>query len=372
MNINLTQQIHDKAIAMNVNDLINLAIGYPCENINEILREETIKAIKNNSTTYCQTEGIPELREIITKNRVRFNSKDNIIITAGASEAIFLVISNLINKGDEVIIISPTYFIFPSCVKFNGGKTILVPLEVKENKFNLSLANIEKKITDKTKLIIFNSPHNPTGFVPDKQIVYRLAQIVDKYNLILLSDEIYKDYIYEGEFQSPEEFTDRVIVVDGISKSFLATGLRIGWIITRKNIIKNILPLHQLILFCSPSPFQYGVYDMIKQNVDQFLKKHIETYREKKDKLLEILGSIPELEIIEPQGTFYAFVKLKININSIRFSEELLLKKHVVVVPGLDYGKEWNNYFRLAFREPLDKIEEGCIRIKDFIEQNYR
>ena len=365
--INLTQYIHDKAKAFQFNDLIDLAIGFPCENINKNLQDGAIRALKSNKTIYSATAGIPELRKIIAKDRLRYNKKDNVLITAGASEAVFLVIASLVNPWDEVIIISPAYFIFQNCVNFCGGKSVFVPLKISGSKFYLDIKEIKKKITAKTKLIVFNSPHNPTGWVADKKTIEELSKIADCRGITILSDEIYKNYIYNRKFYSPEEFTKNVIVVDGISKSFSATGLRIGWIVAEKNVIEKILPLHQLILFCAPTPFQYAAHDLFKNNYKASLKKHIDQYKLKRNLVFNLLSKISEVEVIKPEGTFYMFLRLKNYKNSIEFSEKLLLSKHIVVVPGLDYGKEWGNFVRIAYREPKNKIKEACLRFKEFV-----
>jgi aminotransferase len=270
-------------------------------------------------------------------------------------------------------------------VQFCGGKSVFVPLAVTEEFFALNTKKIEQSITSKTKLIVLNSPHNPTGWVADKSTLNKLAEIVARHSLLLVSDEVYKDFVYEDEFTptqrkpltksgdtfvwgftSPEEFSERVIVIDGISKSLSATGLRLGWIIADSDIIKNMLALHQLILFCAPTPFQYAAYEALKRSDKKILAHKISAYRGRRDLVCSLLNKVNGLTITKPNGAFYVFVQVQECADSVAFAERLLEEQHVVVVPGADYGEGWNNFIRVAYAQNNVTLAKACRRLKAF------
>lgn len=368
--VNLTEKITDRAKALNASDMLYLSIGIPYEPIESLLKTESLKSIEAGQTAYTTARGIVELREIIAAQRHRYQEAGNIMITAGVSEAVFLVLASLINPNDEVIIISPSFFIFDKGVELCGGKSVFIPLQENGETFYLDIKALEAKITPKTKLIILNSPHNPTGWVADKKTVQSIVGIVEKHKLLLLSDEIYKDFIYDNDnFVSPENFTDRVIIVDGISKTFSATGLRIGWIVADKKIIERILPLHQLILLSAPAPFQYAANKLFRSDLTQYVKKLRDTYGKRRDLVTDQLRKINHATIVKPNGAFYIFPKIE-GIDSLNFAESLLEKTHTVVVPGLDYGKDWNSYIRIAFCQPEKVLLKACERIVNFVNKS--
>jgi aminotransferase len=355
----------DQAHSLGADDTIHLSIGVPSEPLDTQLLLGIADALATAKTTYTTTAGLPELRDRIAETRPRPGTRENVIVTAGAGQGIFLALASLINPGDEVAIVAPSYTMYASDVRLFGGKPVFVPLTPSQRGFFLEPNQLEAAITPKTKLIILNSPHNPTGWVADIDTIRAIVRCVETHDLLLLSDEIYKDYVFDEPFVSPEAFSNRVIVIDGISKSFSATGLRIGWVVADEQIIQALLPLHQLMLFSAPAPGQYATLRLLKTDYQPQLRRLRQTYRRRRNVVLEQLKDVSLFDTAKPSGAFYVFPRLRQG-NALDFANQLLHEKHVVVVPGLDYGPEWTDFIRIAYCQPESVLLEACSRIADF------
>jgi len=376
----LVRKLTDEANRLNADDIIYLSIGVPDFKPIECIEYGIQEAFKKGYTKYTATAGLDFVRESVANfyNRKHKNiniKKENILMTAGSQEAIFLLTLCTIDPTDEVIIVSPSFFTFKRCSKMMGAKIIEIPYDVVDNTYQLPLTSIEEKISNKTKYIYINNPNNPTGAFTQKEEMKKLCNIADKYGIHIISDEVYREFLYDNnEFYSPYEFYDKTIIVDSVSKSFSVTGLRVGWIVADEKIIEKLLPAHQQILFSLSSINQYSVYYCFeKDNLDSILEERKNIFETRRNIIKNILNSIKVLETPNPMGAFYIFPKFsdKININLEEFCYDLLYKYHVVVVPGIDFGDDFTKNFRIAYTIENKKLEEGALRIKNYIESKY-
>ena len=286
--------------------------------------------------------------------------------TIGASEAIFLAIAALIEPGDEAIVIGPAFFLYEGGVRFFGGRPKQFPLQIRDGRYLLDTDKLGQAITDRTKLVVLNSPHNPTGWVADRETVKRLAEMCDRLGVRLLSDEVYSKYDYSGSFVSPEEFSGTVIAVDGVSKSYRAPGFRIGWLVAEPGLVERILPLHQLLVFSAPTPLQCAVAESLAADNAAMFQTQREAYRKRRD-LISQAVTAAGLSAVRPDGAFYIFPKLPDGMTGTDFAERLFESKHLAVVPGADYGQDWDRHFRVCFSQTEETLAEAGRRLAAFV-----
>uniref|UniRef100_UPI0025D5E6E2 pyridoxal phosphate-dependent aminotransferase n=1 Tax=uncultured Methanobrevibacter sp. TaxID=253161 RepID=UPI0025D5E6E2 len=242
---------------------INLGIGEPDFNVPEHIKEAMKKSIDDNDTHYTPNKGYIELREEIVKkfktdNNIKTNP-ENIIVTVGASEALYMCAQAFIEKGDEVILPNPSFLSYEACINLSNGKTIPVDCKM-ENEFKLKVEDVQDKITKNTKAIILNSPSNPTGAVMEKEDIKAIADLSMDNDFIIISDEIYEKIIYNKKHYSPGAYSDNVITLNGFSKTYAMTGLRIGYLTANENFCEELLKIHQYNIACASTTSQRGAY----------------------------------------------------------------------------------------------------------------
>ena len=368
-----------KAQGVNV---MSFAAGEPDFNTPKNIIEAAIKAMDDGYTKYTKTSGIVELRKAICKKLHQENnlnySEEQIVVSTGAKQCLANTFLAILNKGDEVILQNPCWVSYTELIKLADGVPVIVNCDENDG-YKLSAKNIEKAVTSKTKAILLNSPHNPTGIVYNKNELEEIAQIAKKYNLIIISDEIYEKLIYDGEehvsiASLSEDAYERTIVINGLSKTYAMTGWRVGYTASSAKLAKimSSVQSHMTSNVCSIS--QYAALEALTGPQDS-INMMKNAFEERRNFMMKKLEEIDEVSFIKPQGAFYIMVNItyfigksingvKIN-NSIEFAKMLLEEEKVAVIPGAAVGLE--KYIRLSYATSMEVIEEGLDRIKSFL-----
>ncbi len=364
-------------------DVISFGVGQPDIPTFDYIVEAAVEALREKFTGYTETAGIPELRRAIAHYlNERYNAgvdEDEVIVTTGAKTAIFLAIASYIDIGDEIIVPEPSYPAYPEIARALGGKPVYVKLAWKgqDKGFHLDIEKIEQAITNKTKIIVINNPHNPTGTLFDKNQLDELIEIARKKKLLILSDEIYDNFVYSSKFYSILEYPDwkdYVLYVNGFSKTYSMTGWRLGYLVVRREIAEKLKKLAVNIYSCPPSIAQKaGVAALNGPQTDR--NKMIEEFRRRRDVIVEELRKIPGFEVATPKGAFYVFPRItkileEAKISTEQFADNLLYNQGVVVLPGTVFpDKAGEGYLRLSYAVSTSKIKEGITRIKREVEK---
>ena len=368
-----------KAQGVNV---MSFAAGEPDFNTPKNIIEAAVKAMEAGHTKYTKTAGIVELRKAICKKLHQENnlnySEEQIVVSTGAKQCLANTFLAILNKGDEVILQNPCWVSYTELIKLADGVPVIVNCDENDG-YKLSAKNIEKAVTSKTKAILLNSPHNPTGIVYNKNELEEIAQIAKKYNLIIISDEIYEKLIYDGEehvsiASLSEDAYERTIVINGLSKTYSMTGGRVGYTASSDKLAKIMSSIqnHMTSNVCSIS--QYAALEALTGPQDS-INMMKNAFEERRNFMMKKLEEIDEVSFIKPQGAFYIMVNItyfigksingvKIN-NSIEFAKMLLEEEKVAVIPGAAFGLE--NFIRLSYATSMEVIEEGLDRIKSFL-----
>lgn len=356
-----------------MDDVISLGVGEPDFTTPWQIRESAIHALEKGRTHYTSNNGILQLREALSlmlhqKYNLNYDPKDQIIITVGASEAIDIAIRSIAGCGDEVIIPQPCFVAYKGCVNFTGAKA--VPLQLSEdNCFKLTVEQLEKCITDKTKAIILAYPNNPTGAVMTKEELAPIADYLSKKDIMVISDEIYAELTYGMKHTSFAEFEnmhDKVIYVNGFSKAYSMTGWRLGYVCAHRDIISQMIKIHQYAIMCAPSFVQYAAIDALKQCDGDVINMRNE-YDARRRYIYNGLKNIG-IDCFEPKGAFYVFPNIrKTGLTSEQFCDRLLMEHKVLVVPGTAFSDAGEGFFRATYASSLENIKEALKRIERFM-----
>jgi aspartate/methionine/tyrosine aminotransferase len=296
-----------------------------------------------------------------------------IIVTVGANEAVLLAMMAFLNPGDEVIIPDPMWLHYFYCASLAGAQVISVPL-LAENQFQLDPEDLKKLITPNTKMIVINSPHNPTGSIFRAENIKAIADIVEKHNLLVLSDEIYEKLVYsDTPVISPgsiESISERTLTINGFSKSYAMTGWRLGYIAASKNLIESMIRVHQYTTVCATSFAQAGAIAALRgpQNcVDEMVAE----FDRRRQIIVDGFNEIGEDVLVEPAGAFYAFPDIrKLNASSEVVAQRLLDEAGVAVINGKAFGRYGDGYFRISYACSIDDVKSGMNSISDFWQKN--
>lgn len=350
-----------KMFELTPENAINLSLGEPDFDTPEHIREAVKQALDEGFTHYTSNNGIIELREAISckladENKVEADP-ENITVTVGASQALYVCLQALVNKGDEVLIPDPGFLSYDAFVKLAEGK--MVPISLKEeNEFQMTPEDVLDKITDKTKAIILNSPANPTGAVMQKEDIKGIAEIAEDHNIFLLSDEVYEHIIYEGKHYSAGRYTDNAITINAFSKTYAMTGFRIGYIAAKPEITEEILKVHQYNVACTSSLSQIAGLEALLGPQDCVLEMVAE-FKRRRDLIVKRLNEMG-IPFKAPKGAFYAFPKVN---NSAEFVKEAI-NAGVIVVNGASFGKCGDGHFRISYAASYEKLEEAMNRLE--------
>lgn len=359
-------------------EVISFGVGQPDIPTFQHIIDAAKEALDKKFTGYTETAGIPELREAIADYlNKRYNAgvdPSEVIVTTGAKTAILLAIASYIKPGDEVIIPDPTYPAYGQVTRLFGGVPKYIPLrfEGPEKGFRLDIETIEKSITDKTRMIVLNNPHNPTGTVFTPSEVSKICEIAKDNKLLLLVDEIYDNFVYgEVEFRSvllDPDWKDYVLYVNGFSKTFSMTGWRLGYLVVKKEVASSIVKLATNVYSCPVSFAQIGGITALKGSWEP-VRRMIELFKKRRDKMHELLSKIPGFEVWKSTGAFYMFPRIskilkRTGLNVEQFVDHLLYNYGVVVLPGTAFSEvAGNDFLRFSFATSIEKIERGIERI---------
>jgi aspartate aminotransferase len=374
-----------KALEAEGREIVSFAIGEPDFDTPENIKEKGKWAIENNYTHYAPSAGILELRQAIAKHIAKMNQidvdSDHVVVTPGAKPVIFHSILSLINPGDEVIYPNPGFPIYESVIRFVGG--VPVPVALREERgFSLDPQELETKITDKTKLLILNSPQNPTGGIITEDDLRKIAELAVKHDLWVLSDEIYSELIYEGSFKSISSYEgmrERTIILNGFSKTYAMTGWRIGYGVMPKPLAELVARLLTNSDSCTATFTQLAALEALTGPQDDVYAM-IQELKERRDLIVEGLNQIPGIKCESPKGAFYVYPNVTQVVNNLglttskELQQKLLLEGNVAVLPHTAFGSrnegETEEYIRLSFATSKETIIEGLNRIRKVVESS--
>jgi len=357
-------------------DVISLGIGEPDFVTPWHIREAGIYSLEKGYTMYTSNSGMPELRQELASYLerhygVNYHPEQEILITTGGSEGLDLVVRAIVNPGDEVIIPSPCYVAYPADIILAGGVPILIPTD-EENNFVIRAADIEARITQKTKAILIGYPSNPTGAIMSKREADAITQLVEKHDLLVVSDEIYARLVYGVQhicFPSLPGMKKRTILVSGFSKSHAMTGWRIGYVAADRHFIQALTKIHQYTMLSAPTMAQMAAIEALR-NGENDVEKMVQEYNRRRRFMVKRLNEIG-LSCFEPKGAFFAFPCIKgTGMNSEEFAEKLLLEEKVAVVPGTAFGPCGEGFVRCCYATSLPDIEEALRRMDRFVRKN--
>ena len=359
-------------IANNMEDCISLGVGEPDFDTPWHITEEGIYSLEQGRTFYTSNQGLPELREEISKwNKRKYNldyNVEEIIVTCGGSEAIDIALRATINPGDEVIILEPNYVCYEPDILLAGGIPVKIKLK-NENEFRLTPEELEEVITPKTKILLMNYPNNPTGAIMAKEDLEKIAKVIVNHDLLVISDEIYSELTYVGNhcsIASLPNMRDRTITINGFSKTYSMTGWRLGYVMGPKTIMDQVKKIHQFVVMSAPTISQYAGLEALR-NGDEDIERMKKEYDKRRKYLLKEFSRLG-LPCFEPKGAFYIFPDIrKYGMSSEEFATELLNKEHVVVVPGTAFGESGEGFVRISYAYSLDALKEAIKRIERFL-----
>ncbi|MBS3787348.1 pyridoxal phosphate-dependent aminotransferase [Candidatus Bipolaricaulota bacterium] len=351
-------------------DIIQLAEGEPDFDTPKNIKEAAIEALKTGKTGYQPTKGDYELREAIQNKLRRQNSIDTdisqIMVTPGAKFGIYLAFQALLQPGDSIMILEPSWVTFVPSASLTGANVIRVNLDDKRG-FQPNIDLIEDEMDDSVKLIVLNSPCNPTGSVYDKEAIKEIARMARENGSFILSDELYEDLVFEGSHYSPGSEFENIITVNGFSKSFAMTGWRLGYVVAPEKIIDGMEKLYQHSATCVNSFSQWGACEaLVSEKSQKALREMVKEYENRRSLIMSLINKSSLFSCERPQGAFYCFPKYDAEISSVELSKKLLEKKNVATVPGKAFGENGEGYLRLCYAASEEDIKKAFKRIEDF------
>ncbi len=351
-------------LTQNLKNPINLSIGKPDFPIPQKIKKDACKAIRENKNDYSLTFGIPELRKkvadkLIEKNKISWATEENTIITSAVSGGLTVVLPALIDPGDEVVIFDPYFVAYKQLVLLYSGVPVIVP---KNDDFSVDIDWLKRAVTNKTKVIIINTPENPTGHIWSESELRQVVNVAQKHNITIIADEIYEDFIYDETKKhiSIASLYKKVITLGGFSKSHAMTGWRIGYLQAPDEIIEQIMKVQQYTFVCAPTPFQYASLKAFECDISRYVRE----YKIRGEMLYK--GLKDKYQITKPQGAFYFFVKYPYDPD--RFIKDCL-QNNLLIISG-DTFSEKNTHFRISFVVPRKDIQKAIEILSKLANQN--
>jgi aminotransferase len=362
-------------LAAGMEGVISLGVGEPDFVTSWSAREAAILSLEQGYTSYTANAGLLELRNEVSSYmkkqfHVDYNPKNEIIITVGASQALDIALRAILDPGDEVIVIEPSFVSYAPLVSLAGGKPVAVQA-TEEYDFKIQTHQLEKAVTDRTKAIMLCSPNNPTGTMLGENELLELATFIEKHDLLVLSDEIYAELSYDEpyvSFAAIEGMRHRTLLINGFSKGFAMTGWRLGFVCANEELTAAMLKIHQYAMMCAPTMAQYAALEALKggrEDVEDMKK----SYRRRRNYFVQSLNDIG-LSCHIPGGAFYAFPSIvSTGLSSEQFAEQLLIEEKVAVVPGNVFGISGEGHIRCSYASSMEHLQEAVKRIKRFVEK---
>lgn len=368
------RKVNEKALAMERKSetVIHFEIGRPDFDTPEYIKQACIKSLENGDVFYTSNFGDMELRKEVAAYLNRHNhisyTKDNILITVGLSEAIFDTLTVILDEGDEILVPNPVWINYINVPNLFGAKPVSYNLQEKNN-YQPDLAELESKITPKTKAIVFISPNNPTGSVLNKKSLEKIAELAVKNDLLVMADEIYERLIYDGEkhisIASLPNMMERTITLNGFSKAYSMTGWRLGYVAAPAELIAQVNKIHQHNVTCAPSFVQKAAITALRNEKDE-VENMVKEYTRRRDYAVAAINKIDGISCLCPKGAFYIFINIgKLGKTAQEVADFLLEEEKIALVPGSVFGSNGNNYLRMSFANSYENIVEGCKRLKD-------
>jgi aminotransferase len=360
-------------IAATMKDVISLGIGEPDFTTPLPILEAGIKSLQRGETHYTSNSGILELRKALAAHLemhygVSYDPVEEIIITVGGSEALYLAATALLNQGDEMIIPTPCFVSYQAMALLAGGTAVEIPCKM-ENNFDVDPQEIEAAITPRTKAILLGFPNNPTGAVASRENLLKIARLAEERDLVVISDEIYDRLVYGLKhvcFAALPGMRSRTLFLGGFSKDYAMTGWRIGFVAGPAEMMKGLLRIHQYAVMCAPTTAQVGALAALQQG-EEYVQEMVQEY-DRRRKL--IVGGLNEIGLptFEPKGAFYAFPKISVTgLDDEAFSMRLLNEERVAAVPGNSFGKGGEGFVRCSYATAYEKIEVALERMHRFV-----
>jgi len=358
--------------------VISLGVGEPDFATPWHISKAAIHSLEKGYTMYTSNLGMPELRQELSRylknnNGLEYDPVSELLITVGVSEGLDLATRAILNPGDEVIIPDPCYVSYTSCVILAGGTPVMVPTN-QESNFEIDPADIESRVTNKTKAILIGYPANPTGAVMTRDKLVQIAEVAQHHKLLVLSDEIYAKLVYGVEhtcFAILPEMKENTVLLGGFSKAYAMTGWRIGYAAASKEIIAAMTKIHQYTIMCAPTMGQVAAIEALKSG-ETSVAEMTEEYNRRRLVIVKGLNDIG-LSCFEPKGAFYAFPSIKnTGMTSEEFAERLLIEEKVAVVPGSAFGQCGEGYVRCCYATSSSDIEEALSRMKRFVDRHQK
>ena len=360
-------------IVSEMEDAISLGVGEPDFDTPWRIREEGIYSLERGRTFYTSNAGLKELKVEIVKYlkrtvNVEYNPANEVVVTVGGSEGIDIALRAMLDRGDEVLIPQPSYVSYLPCTELAGGVPVTIPLK-NENQFKLTAKELEAYITPKTKILVLPFPNNPTGSVMTEEDLRPIAALVEKYDLYVISDEIYSELTYGSRHVSIAALPgmkERTILINGFSKGFAMTGWRLGYSCGPKEIIEQMIKIHQFAIMCAPTNSQYAAIEGLR-HCQKEVEEMREAYNQRRRFLMHEFERM-ELPCFEPFGAFYVFPCIKeFGMTSEEFALKFLEEEKVAVVPGTAFGDCGEGFLRISYAYSLDDLKEAISRLERFI-----
>ena len=366
-------------VVATMENVISLGVGEPDFQTPKRVREAAIQSLAEGKTRYSSNWGMPKLREHIAHYLERrfglVYDTDQILCTIGASEAIDVTLRTVLEIGDEVLIPEPSYVAYKPAVALQHGVPVVVQTKA-ECDFRLQAEDLEKAITEKTKVLILPYPNNPTGAILEQKELQEIAKVCIKHDLLVISDEIYAELTYGGKnhvsIASMEGMAERTVVLNGFAKSFSMTGWRLGYAAGPKALMKQINKVHAYIIMCAPTMSQYGAIEALQDDMlcDADVDNMRKAYDARRQYLVKTLDGLG-LTCFEPEGAFYVFPSIaKTGLTAQAFCEKLLFEAGVAVIPGDAFGESGENHVRISYAYSMEQLQTAMEKIKVFLEQN--
>ena len=360
-------------LAKNYDDAINLTLGEPGFATPDYIVEAAVASLRAGKTKYTPNAGIRSLRDAIAyklkkENGIACDPDKNLIVTAGATQGLMLAIATLVDKGDEVIIQGPNWPDYKGQIDTVGAKTVYARVS-EENGFKMTADLIEPLITDKTKLIIINSPSNPTGGVLEEADLREIAALVKKHKIFIISDEPYEKLVYDGFKQKSlaavaEGIEDYVITVNSLSKTYAMTGFRVGYICACERLMKEMIKLQEFMIASVPEPMQQAAAKALYE-ADADVARMVGYYDRNRRLLVEGLNAINGFSCHLPKGAFYVFANITgFGMTSVEAAEHILEKTHVVTAPGSAFGDGGEGFIRICYASKYEQLQEALARLE--------
>ena len=362
-------------IANEIPDVISLGVGEPDFDTPWHIREEGMYSLQQGKTFYTSNSGLAELRDEICsyiKRRygLTYDSKSEVIVTVGGSEAIDIALRAIINPGDEVICPEPCFVSYQPCIALADGVPVTVELSA-DTEFRLTKEQLEAAITPKTKALMISYPNNPTGAIMERKDLEPLVDLIIEHDLVVITDEIYSELSYNGShvsIASMPGMQERTILINGFSKAYAMTGWRLGYVLAPAGITEYMLKIHQFAIMSSPTTSQYAAVAALREG-DKDIKTMRDSYNQRRRYLMDAFKKIG-LPCFEPYGAFYVFPDIsEFGMSSEDFCTALLMEENVAVVPGSAFGLCGDKHVRISYAYSLDELREAIKRIGRFVKK---